>query len=142
MFKFERGSTITKLKQLQQARHFRVLALLERDPDISQRDLAKALSISLGGVNSSLRALVEKGMLKAQNFSSSDKKISSTYTLTSKGLVEKSGLTAHFLKRKLDEYEALKTEIESLQSTIQDQRQSSLTFDNEHYQAQGQDVSK
>jgi EPS-associated MarR family transcriptional regulator len=126
---------MTKLKQLQEDTHFRVLALLERNPDISQRDLAKALGVSLGGVNYSLRALVEKGMVKAQNFSSSDKKLSYAYILTPKGLAEKSLLTARFLKRKMDEYEALKAEIESLQFSLRDQRQSSM-FDNEHYQAQ------
>ena len=120
---------MTKLKQLQEDTHFRVLALLERNPDISQRDLAKALGISLGGVNYSLRALVDKGMVKAQNFSSSDKKLAYAYILTPKGLAEKTLLTARFLKRKMDEYEALKFEIESLQSSLRDQRQSSM-FDN------------
>ena len=122
---------MTKIKQLQEDTHFRVLALLEKSPDISQRDLAKALGISLGGVNYSLRALVEKGMVKAQNFSSSDKKLAYAYILTPKGLTEKSLLTARFLKRKMDEYEALRFEIESLQSSLRDQRQSSM-FDNEH----------
>ena len=123
---------MTKLKQLQEDTHFRVLALLEKNPDISQRDMAKALGISLGGVNYSLRALVEKGMVKAQNFSSSDKKLAYAYILTPKGLVEKSLLTANFLKRKMDEYEALKAEIESIQHALHDQRQSALTFDNGH----------
>ena len=122
---------MTKLKQLQEDTHFRVLALLERNPDISQRDLAKALGISLGGVNYSLRALVEKGMVKAQNFSSSDKKLAYAYILTPKGLAEKSMLTARFLKRKMDEYEALKAEIESIQYSLCDQRQSSM-FDRGH----------
>jgi EPS-associated MarR family transcriptional regulator len=125
---------MTKLKQLQEDTHFRVLALLEKNPDISQRDLAKALGISLGGVNYSLRALVDKGMVKAQNFSSSDKKLAYAYILTPKGLTEKSMLTARFLKRKMDEYEALKFEIESLQLSLLDQRQSSM-FDNGHYRA-------
>ena len=122
---------MTKLKQLQEDTHFRVLALLEKNPDISQRDLAKALGVSLGGINYSLRALVETGMVKAQNFSNSDKKISYAYMLTPKGLAEKSMLTAHFLKRKIAEYEALKAEIESLQYALHEQRQSS-TFDNGH----------
>ena len=122
---------MTKLKQLQEDTYFRVLALLEGNPDISQRDLAKALGISLGGVNYSLRALVEKGMVKAQNFSSSDKKLSYAYILTPKGLAEKSMLTARFLKRKMDEYEALKVEIESLQYSLRQNQQSSM-FDNGH----------
>ena len=113
---------MTKIKQLQEDTHFRVLALLEKNPDISQRELAKDLGISLGAVNYSLRALVEKGMLKAQNFSSSDKKLAYAYILTPKGLAEKSLQTARFLKRKMDEYEALKVEIESLQFSLRDQR--------------------
>ena len=94
MFKFEQWVLMTKLKQLQEDTHFGVLALLEKSPDISQRDLAKALGISLGGVNYSLRALVEKGMVKAQNFSSSDNKVANAYILTPRGLAEKSLLTA------------------------------------------------
>jgi EPS-associated MarR family transcriptional regulator len=125
---------MTKLKQLQEDTRFRVLALLERNPDISQRELAKQLGVSLGGANYALRALVERGMVKAQNFSSSSKKLSYAYFLTPNGLAEKSLLTARFLKRKIDEYEALKFEIESLQSSLHDQRQSSM-FDVEHYQA-------
>ena len=121
---------MTKLKQLQEDTHYRVLALLERSPDISQRELAKELGISLGGVNYSLRALIEKGLLKAQNFSSSDKKLAYAYILTPKGLAEKSLLTARFLRRKMDEYEALKAEIESLQHALHDQRQTSM-FDSE-----------
>ena len=122
---------MTKLKQLQEDTHFRVLALLEKNPDISQRDLAKELGIRLGGANYSLRALVEKGMVKAQNFSSSDKKLAYAYILTPKGLAEKSLLTARFLRRKMDEYEALKAEIESLQHALHDQRQTSM-FDSGH----------
>ena len=122
---------MTKLKQLQEDTHYRVLALLERSPDISQRELAKELGISLGGVNYSLRALIEKGLLKAQNFSSSDKKLAYAYILTPKGLAEKSLLTARFLRRKMDEYEALKAEIESLQHALHNQRQTSM-FDSGH----------
>ena len=122
---------MTKLKQLQEDTHYRVLALLERSPDISQRELAKELGISLGGVNYSLRALIEKGLLKAQNFSSSEKKLAYAYILTPKGLAEKSLLTARFLRRKMDEYEALKAEIESLQHALHDQRQTSM-FESGH----------
>ena len=122
---------MTKLKQFQEDTHYRVLALLERSPDISQRELARELGISLGGVNYALRALIERGMLKAQNFSSSDKKLAYAYILTPKGLAEKSLLTARFLRRKMDEYEALKAEIESLQHGLHDERQSSM-FESGH----------
>jgi EPS-associated MarR family transcriptional regulator len=109
---------MTKLKQLQEDTHFRVLALLEKTPDISQRELAKQLGVSLGGVNYSLRALVDRGMVKAQNFSKSERKLAYAYVLTPQGLAEKTKLTARFLKRKMEEYEALKAEIESLQQLV------------------------
>lgn len=124
---------MTKLKQLQEDTHFRVLALLESNSDFTQRELAKLLGVSLGAVNYSLRALIEKGMVKAQNFSKSDKKLSYAYILTPKGLAEKSLLTARFLKRKMEEYEALKHEIESLQNSLYEQRQL-LMVDSEHHQ--------
>ena len=122
---------MTKLKQFQEDTHYRALALLERSPDLSQRELARELGISLGGVNYALRALIERGMLKAQNFSSSDKKLAYAYILTPKGLAEKSLLTARFLRRKMDEFEALKAEIESLQHALYDPRQSSM-FESGH----------
>ena len=109
---------MTKTRQLQEDTHFRVLALLERSPDISQRELARQLGVSLGGANYALRALVDRGMVKAQNFSRSERKLSYAYVLTPKGLAEKTKLTARFLKRKLEEYEALKSEIEALQGLV------------------------
>jgi EPS-associated MarR family transcriptional regulator len=122
---------MTKTKQIQEDTHFRVLALLEKMPDVSQRDLAKALGVSLGGVNYSLRALVDRGMVKAQNFSKSDRKLAYAYVLTPQGLAEKTKLTARFLKRKMEEYEALRAEIDSLQNTIHEQHRLSM-FDNGH----------
>ena len=109
---------MTKLKQLQEDTRFRVLALLEKTPDISQRKLAKQLGVSLGGINYSLRALVDRGMVKAQNFSKSERKLAYAYVLTPQGLAEKTKLTARFLKRKMEEYEALKAEIESIQQLV------------------------
>jgi EPS-associated MarR family transcriptional regulator len=121
---------MTRQKQLQEDTHFRVLSLLEQNPDMSQRDLAKALGVSLGGVNYSLKALMERGMVKVQNFSRSERKLAYAYVLTPHGLAEKTKLTARFLKRKMDEYEALKAEIDSLQVALNSKRQSSLMFDN------------
>ena len=108
------ASGMNKIKKLQEDKHFRLLALLGRNPEISQRQLAKALDLSLGGINYALRALAERGMVKAQNFSRSEHKIRYVYMLTPRGFAEKTKLTAHFLKRKMDEFEALKVEIESL----------------------------
>ncbi len=121
---------MTRQKQLQEDTHFRVLSLLAPNPDMSQRDLAKALGVSLGGVNYSLKALMERGMVKVQNFSRSERKLAYAYVLTPHGLAEKTKLTARFLKRKMDEYEALKAEIDSLQVALNGKRQTSLMFDN------------
>ncbi|TVO72420.1 MarR family EPS-associated transcriptional regulator [Sedimenticola selenatireducens] len=94
---------------------FRVLRLLDENPDMTQREIAEALGISLGGVNFCLRALVDKGLVKIQNFQNSKNKMGYVYLLTPMGITEKAGLTARFLKRKLYEYEMLKAEIEALQ---------------------------
>ena len=122
---------MTRLQKLQEDTHFRVLGLLEQNPDLSQRELAKVLGVSLGGVNYSLRALVERGMVKVQNFKNSDKKLAYAYVLTPRGLAEKTRLTADFLKRKLEEYGALKAEIESLQQLVRGDRYPLTTFNND-----------
>lgn len=97
---------------------FRVLRLLEENPDLTQREIANRLGISLGGVNYCLRALIDKGLVKIQNFQGSDNKLGYAYFLTPKGIYEKSILAAGFLKRKMDEYEALKKEIEALEKEV------------------------
>lgn len=97
---------------------FRVLRLLEENPELTQRQIADQLGVSLGGVNYCLRALVDKGFLKIQNFQNSNNKIGYAYLLTPQGIYEKSKLTANFLGRKMKEYEALKVEIEELQADL------------------------
>jgi EPS-associated MarR family transcriptional regulator len=94
---------------------YRVLALLEKQPAMSQRELARALGISLGGVNYCLKALIDRGMIKMNNFSNSANKVAYAYLLTPQGAREKSVLAGQFLIRKMHEYEALKAEIEALQ---------------------------
>jgi EPS-associated MarR family transcriptional regulator len=96
---------------------YKILKILEANPEISQRDLAKKLNISLGRVNFCLKALIEKGLLKASNFRNSQNKLAYMYLLTPSGLVAKASLTRQFLQRQLAEYEALRAEIESLQET-------------------------
>lgn len=100
--------------------HFRVLKLLQDKPDISQRDLAAQLGIIHGKMNYCLNALMEKGLVKLQNFSNSQHRWRYAYVLTPSGLAEKAALTGRFLKRKIAEYEALRTEIESLKSELPD----------------------
>ncbi len=95
--------------------HLKVLRLLEADPGLSQRDLSQALGISLGKTNYCMRALLDKGLIKMQNFRHSENKLGYVYLLTPAGIAAKAELTRSFLKIKLREYEALRREIEELQ---------------------------
>lgn len=99
--------------------HFRVLRLLERNPELSQREVANALGVSLGAANYVLRALVEKGQVKVQNFRAADNKLRYAYILTPSGIEAKARLTLGFLRRKYAEYEALKLEIEGLEADLE-----------------------
>jgi EPS-associated MarR family transcriptional regulator len=98
--------------------HFRVLQLIQRQPRLTQRELAQHLGVSLGKANYCLNALIEKGFVKAENFRRNDRKLAYLYLLTPAGLEEKAGAAVHFLRRKMGEYEALKAEIADLQSLI------------------------
>ena len=91
-----------------------LLKTLENNPDLSQRDMAKRLGISLGKVNFCLNALVAKGLLKVNNFRNSDNKLAYAYLLTPHGVEEKARMTVRFLKYKMQEYEQLRAEIEAL----------------------------
>jgi EPS-associated MarR family transcriptional regulator len=99
--------------------HFRVLRLLETNPYLSQRELSKSLGVSLGGINYCLQALIAKGAVKIENFKNNQNKWVYSYFLTSQGIAEKTALTGSFLKRKMQEYEQLKQEIESLTQEAQ-----------------------
>ncbi|MGB6008146.1 MarR family EPS-associated transcriptional regulator [Castellaniella sp.] len=94
--------------------HLKVLRLLEANPALSQRDLSQALGISLGKTNYCMRALLDKGLIKMQNFRNSDSKLGYAYLLTPAGMVAKAELTKNFLKIKMREYEILKQEIDQL----------------------------
>ena len=104
--------------KLQQDVHFRVLRLLQDNPELTQRELAKAVGISVGGAHYVLTALIEKGLVKIGNFTSSVDKRRYTYILTPKGFAEKAGITKRFLARKVAEFEALKAEIDGLQQEL------------------------
>ena len=97
---------------------FRVLRALEANPELSQRQLAAELGVSLGGVNYALKALVERGFVKAGNFRKSGNKVAYLYVLTPQGVAEKASLATAFLGRKLEEYEVLKQEIEALKGDV------------------------
>jgi len=104
----------SRRSQLQEDTYFRVLRMLQDNPDMTQRDIAERLGVSTSGMNYCLNALIDKGWVKAQNFSQSKNKFGYIYVLTPQGIVEKVTLTGRFLKRKQAEYEALKAEIEGL----------------------------
>ena len=94
---------------------YRILKMLQADPQASQRRIADELGISLGRVNYCLQALIEKGLIKARNFRNSKNKKGYAYLLTPRGIEEKARITVQFLKIKIAEHEALKKEIEGLQ---------------------------
>jgi len=96
----------------------RVMRLIEDESKLSQREIADHLGVSLGSVNYCLKALVEKGWLKVNNFRRSDNKLGYAYVLTPNGVSERARQTKQFLRRKLEEYEQLKEEIASLEDEV------------------------
>lgn len=93
---------------------YKILKLVARNPEISQRELAQQLGISLGKANYCLKALVQRGVLKATNFRNSKNKLAYMYLLTPQGIEEKAAITLRFLQVKMREYENLQVEIEKL----------------------------
>lgn len=96
----------------------RVLRLLQANPQMTQREMAAALGVSLGKTNFCIKALFERGLIKLHNFKSSRHKLAYSYFLTPAGIAEKGAITARFLKRKMAEYEQLKLEIASLRDEV------------------------
>lgn len=105
-------------KPLPEDAHYKLLRLIEQHPDMSQRELARQLGISLGKVNYCLQALAAKGWIKAKNFKNSQHKMAYAYLLTPEGIDQKAQLTQRFLKRKVDEYELLRKEIRQLKKEL------------------------
>ena len=91
--------------------HFNILRKIQKKPNSSQRQLAKELGFSLGKLNYCLKALQNKGLIKIQNFKKNPKKMNYLYILTPKGISIKTKLTINFMKRKMKEYDQLKSEI-------------------------------
>ena len=104
--------------KLREDAHFRILRLLHDNPEMSQRDLARAVGVSTGGIHYALGALVEKGLIKIGNFTAARDKRRYAYVLTPDGLAEKARLTRRFLRRKMAEYEALKAEIAEVRAEL------------------------
>lgn len=97
----------------QNSDHFEVLRKLINKSNYSQRELARELGFSLGKLNYCLKALQEKGLVKAKNFKKNPNKINYIYLLTPKGISEKTRLTINFMKRKIQEYDELKKELKN-----------------------------
>ena len=97
---------------------YKLLKTLEGQPDLSQRDLAGQMELSLGKINYCMQALVKKGLVKANNFRNSKNKIAYFYKLTPTGIEQKTRLTVRFLQRKMVEYDSLKKEIEELKKEV------------------------
>jgi EPS-associated MarR family transcriptional regulator len=110
------SSMTNRRDKLQEDTHFRVLRLLQANPEVSQRELAEAVGVSVGGIHYVLNALIEKGLVKLGNFTAAEDRRRYAYILTPKGFARKASLTKAFLSRKMEEYEALREEIELLQS--------------------------
>ncbi len=108
----------TRRAQLQEDTNFRVLRMLQANPDLTQREIAQQLGISTSGLNYCPKALIDKGLVKVHNFSQSKNKFGYIYVLTPQGLAEKAQLTGRFLSRKMHEYEDLRKEIEILQAFV------------------------
>jgi EPS-associated MarR family transcriptional regulator len=114
----ENPKMTSKRSKLQEDTHFRVLRLLQENQEMSQRELAEAVGISVGGIHYVLNALIEKGLMKLGNFTAAEDKRRYAYILTPKGVSQKAALTRAFLVRKMEEFQALKAEIEALSSEL------------------------
>ena len=108
-------SYTTQVQAMTDERQLKTLRLLADNPDLTQRQIADELGVSLGAANYCLKALVDKGWVKLENFQRNPNKLGYLYLLTPQGVAAKTALTARFLKRKLAEYEALKAEIAELE---------------------------
>ena len=97
---------------------YQLLRALEQNPDLSQRQLANALGYSLGKLNYCMKALMEKGWVKTENFRNNQNKTAYLYQLTPAGITEKARVTRRFLQRKLEEHQQIEEEIETLKREV------------------------
>jgi EPS-associated MarR family transcriptional regulator len=106
---------------LDQELEYRALKILEQQPDLTQRQLAEQLGVSLGKTHYLVKSLIDVGWIKLDNFQRSDNKWGYAYLLTPMGIVEKAAITARFLVRKQREYTQLQQEINELQEEVRQQ---------------------
>jgi EPS-associated MarR family transcriptional regulator len=105
--------------KIQEDTHFRIMRIPQENPDLTQRELVDKLGMSVGGLNYSIKALIDKGFVKMGNFQNSKNKFKYVYPLTPQGIAEKVALTSRFVMRKMEEYEALRAAIQALRSEVE-----------------------
>ena len=105
---------------MQDSIRYRILRLLAENPEISQREMARRLDLSLGKTNYCLRAVIDKGWVKARSFKNSNKKSAYLDQLPRSGIAAKARITRRFLARKVEEYERLQEEIQQLRAEVND----------------------
>ena len=110
----------TQSSKLREDVNFRILRLLQDNPEMSQRELAKAVGLSTGGIHYVLNALLDKGLLKIENSTTTEDKRRYAYILTREGMASKANLTKRFLIRKMADYELLKAEIDEVREDLSD----------------------
>ena len=116
----------TQRDKLREDVQFRILRLLQDNPKMSQRELAKAVGLSTGGIHYVLNALLDKGLLKIENSTTTKDKRRYAYVLTSEGMASKADLTTRFLVRKMADYELLKAEIDEVCEDLSDTEMAEL----------------
>src|SRR5210317_1369007 len=108
---------------------YRIFKLLDDDPNLTQRQMAEKMGISLGKFNYCLKELVKKGFVKINRFTSSENKAAYIYLLTPHGIEEKSKITVNFLKRKMNEYEELKKQIKEISREIEETELQNISME-------------
>lgn len=114
-------------KSYEQEILYRLLKILSREFNLTQRDIAREMGISLGKVNYCLSELAKRGMIDVIRFKSAKNKIPYTYVLTPRGMKEKARLTLNFLKRKVAEYEEIKRQIRELAREVEEDEQDNIS---------------
>ena len=110
----------TQRNRLREDVQFRILRILQDNPEMSQRELAKAVGLSTGGIHYVLNALLDKGLLKIENSTTTEDKRRYAYILTREGMASKANLTKRFLIRKMADYDLLKAEIDEVFEDLSD----------------------
>ena len=116
----------TQRNKLREDVNFRILRLLQDNPEMRQLELAKAVGLSTGGIHYVLNALLDKGLLKIENSTKTKDKRRYAYVLTRRGLATKADLTTRFLVRKMADYEIIKAEIDEVCEDLSDTEMAEL----------------